>query len=232
MKTRMFTFLAALAFVAACGSSDSNEPVVSADQQNREFQVQQDTKHSQVWTAEERQRANTAASATYLTQVEKEVYYYLNLLRIDPLRFANSYVKDYQGVMGWKNGNAFDERKQSLLTELASLRPMPLLRPNEMLFESAECFATNGGRLGVVGHNRAGTGCNANVGLAECTGYGGYVTGLSIVMDFLIDAGESNINLGHRRILLNQEYEWMGVALRDFKDYAHMIVIDLDSRDL
>ena len=235
MKKTVYLFAMIAAFAAsflACDSTNDRESELTPDQKNQNYQSEVDSKFSQRWTAEERRLANTAASASYLSQVEKEVYYYLNLLRIDPPRFAETYAKDYRGVLGWINGYGFDERQQSLIQQLATLSPMPLLRPNEMLFYSAECFASNGGKLGNVGHDRSGTGCEQNVGLAECVACGGYVTGLSVVMDLLVDAGEGNALLGHRRILLDEHYEWMGVAVRDHRDFQHMVVMSLDSREL
>ena len=217
--------------LTGCNPVDKDETVPPA-QQNRNFQSEMDKKHGQLWTADERQRANTGATVSYLSQVEKEVFYYINLLRINPARFASSYAKDYTGVVGWTNGYGFDERKASLIQELTALPPLPILKPNETLFGSADCFATSGGQMGLTGHDRTGTGCEANAGLAECTSCGGYVTGLSVVMDFLIDAGESNSGLGHRRILLSSDYEWMGAAIRKHKNYDQMVVLNLDSRNL
>ncbi|MBQ8096199.1 MAG: hypothetical protein IJ243_03835 [Prevotella sp.] len=196
------------------------------------YQASLDAEFAGRWSAEELSKANTAASATYLSKVEKEVFFYLNLARMNPSLFAETYARSYSGILGWNNGYAFDERKQSLIAELQKMSPLPVLSPNEVLFGSADCYATNGGNMGVTGHDRTDTGCSENPGLAECAAFGGYVTGLSVVMELLIDSGENNAALGHRRILLNGNYEWLGVAVRAHKDFYFMVVMDLDSRNL
>ena len=185
-----------------------------------------DEKYASMWSAAERKQADCAASLSYLNEVEKEVFYYQNLMRINPPLFARTYATDYTGDTGWAKGYAFDERKQSLLETLATLEPMPLLVPDGELYDSADCFATQGGALGVTGHNREGTTCEANPEMAECCDFGGCATGLAIVMHFLIDSGESNARLGHRQILLNGRLTRMGVAVRDHVRFQKMAVLD------
>ncbi|MBO4811190.1 MAG: hypothetical protein J5552_06430 [Prevotella sp.] len=224
---KLFLLLSLTALLSVSCSDDKEKHITETlEDRNRSAQTALDEQFAKQWTEEERQQANSAAQVSYLSLAEREVFYYLNLLRMNPVRFANTYANAYTGMIGWKNGYAFDERKASLLQELRSMKPLPLLRPDDRLFESAECLASNGGRLGLIGHDRSGTGCKENIGLAECCSAKGYGNGLPIVMDFLIDAGENNTTLGHRHILLNGLYEWMGVAIRQHKDYGAMVVMD------
>lgn len=224
----------AIVVATSCGSDNDNDgrKALTPDERNVAYQASLDAEFAGRWSAEELSKANTAASATYLSKVEKEVFFYLNLARMNPSLFAETYARSYSGILGWNNGYAFDERKQSLIAELQKMSPLPVLSPNEVLFGSADCYATNGGNMGVTGHDRTDTGCSENPGLAECAAFGGYVTGLSVVMELLIDSGENNAALGHRRILLNGNYEWLGVAVRAHKDFYFMVVMDLDSRNL
>ena len=225
---KIFLLLGLMALLGvSCGSDDKEkDDDGTSDDRNRIAQNALDQKFANQWTDEERLQANSAAQATYLSVAEREVFYYLNLMRINPPRFADTYANAYSGMFGWKNGYAFDQRKASLLQDLKLLKPLPVLRPDKRLFDSADCYATNGGRLGALAHDRTDTGCDDNIGLAECCSFKGYTTGLSVVMDLLIDAGENNTALGHRRILLNGLYEWMGVAIRPHKDYVSMVVMD------
>lgn len=175
-------------------------------------------------TSNELAEANTADKGSYLSAIEKEVFYYLNLARMHPKEFASRYLKDYSGAPGYMKGYAFDERKLSLLRQLESMSPLPLIKPDSKLFELAECFATKQGKMGGVGHDRGATGCASGYH-AECCSYGNYTTGLHYVLELLIDSGEGNAALGHRKILLGN-YLYMGAALRDHTDYGKVIVLD------
>ena len=195
----------------------------------RSQQKELDRKFELQWSLQERERANTAMNEPYLTEVEKEVYYYLNLARINPALFGETYAAAYDGTAGYYKGYAFDERKKSLLEELAQMDSLPVLMPDEILFESADCFATEGGMQGIMGHDRSTTGC-MKLNVAECCHYGGCYGGWSIVMEFLIDAGEGNEALGHRRICLRSKYRFMGVAIRPHQKARKNVVLDLASR--
>ena len=152
-------------------------------------------------------------------------------MRINPPLFGRTYAKEFNGVIGWDKGYAFDERKKTLLQELEQLDSLPLIRPNEILFESAECFATEGGKQGLVGHDRSTTGCE-QLWDAECCHYAGCYTGYEIVMYLLIDVGKNNSELGHRRICLSDRYNYLGVAVRYHKRYEKNAVLDFSVNDL
>ena len=74
---------------------------------------------------------------------------------------------------------------------------------------------------------RSQTSCGDRGRSAECCQYGGGKNGLSIVMSFLIDAGEGNAALGHRRICLNNSYKKMGVSIEDHTRYQFNAVLNL-----
>jgi hypothetical protein len=172
-----------------------------------------------------RNAANTAAGETYLSDEERDVFYYLNLARINPPLFAETYAAGYEGDSGWTKGYAWDERKQSLIEELKAMEPRSVIVPDTAMRELASCFAYEGGRRGIVGHNRNGTGCTAGYS-AECCQYGGAQNGLSIIMSLLIDAGENNAALGHRSICLRDENYGMGAAIRSHTEYKFNAVLD------
>jgi hypothetical protein len=160
-----------------------------------------------------------------LSVEEKEVFYYLNLARINPPLFAETYAAGYDGDRGYAKGYAWDERKQSLIRELKAMAPLSPVVPDRAMQELASCFAREGGRRGIVGHRRSGTGCNEGYN-AECCHYGGVQNGLSVVMNLLIDAGENNDRLVHRRICLRAVSYGMGVAIRPHRMYRLNSVLD------
>ena len=183
-----------------------------------------DSKYEEQFSAQERALANTAQNEEYLSTTEKEVYYYLNLARLNPALFADTYVRKYDGAPGYSKGYAFDERKASLREELQKMSPLNVIKPDETLYEDAECFATSMGEQGFTGHDRSKTPCGS-IHHAECCDYGDFKSGLTVVLDLLIDSGENNASLGHRRIMLD-DFEYMGVAQRKHKKYGRCTVLD------
>jgi hypothetical protein len=169
-----------------------------------------------------REAANTAVNELGLSVKEREVFYYLNLARINPRLFAETYAADYWSYV---KGYAWNERKQSLIGELKSMAPLSPVMPDRAMQELASCFAYESGQRGISGHDRSETGCNDGYN-AECCLYGGAQNGLSVVMDLLIDAGENNAALGHRRICLRNESYGMGVAIRPHTQYGFNAVLD------
>src|ERR1700741_2324401 len=58
-----------------------------------QFQLLSNTKTKPLnYTAAELKSAKTAASASYLSASEKEIYYYMNLARINPKKFLEQYL--------------------------------------------------------------------------------------------------------------------------------------------
>lgn len=155
--------------------------------------------------------ANSAKNEDYLTDVEKQVYYYLNLVHMNPKLFADTYLKNLK-----KSGNQYES---SLYAELQKLKPLPLLMPNRKLFESARCHAIESGKRGYVGHKRFK--CNEFY-MGECIYYG-ETDALGIVIALLVDEGVKS--LGHRRIFLDNFTE-LGVSIQPHKSYGENCVMD------
>lgn len=174
------------------------------------------------FTKQEMDAANVAANHLTLSDLEKGVFYYLNLARTAPKTFAQQYVKDYKG-----EGYHFDERKESLYQQLMSMQPIHRLTPAQALIDLAVCFATQAGKAGIVGHSRRGTTCKSDF-KGECCSYGN-LTALAHVVELLIDAGEGNGSLGHRKIMLDPVYHTMGCAEREHKTYEKNLVLDFDT---
>jgi len=157
--------------------------------------------------------ANSAHNEDYLTEEEKKVYYYLNLVRLNPKLFADTYL-------GYLK-NSTDYYESSLYLELQRIKPLPVLKPNRRLFESAQCHAIESGERGFVGHERFK--CEEYF-MGECIHYG-ESDALEIVTSLLID--QSVKSLGHRKICLGYFTE-MGVSIQPHKGYGKNSVLDFD----
>ncbi|MEI6900319.1 MAG: CAP domain-containing protein [Bacteroidota bacterium] len=166
------------------------------------------------WSIAEIKQANTADSVTYLSQSEKELYYYLNLVRIAPQKFAKLYLKDLQGSK--------DPYKSSLLRELRTLKPMKALSPERKLFNSAKCHAVESGKRGYTGHNRFK--CEEYFS-GECCSYG-LGNAKEIIISLLVDQGVSS--LGHRKICLDQYYSRLGASIQPHKSWGVNAVLDFN----
>lgn len=175
------------------------------------------------WDKPEYRVCNTAASADYFSDEEKNVIYILNLARTNPPLFAQTVVKAYPEYSGQSRLDR-SEYFTGLLAFLSKKKPMPLLYPERTLFESARCHAETSGRTGYIGHNRRTEACDdLKSFMGECCQYG-YKDPLSIVMDLLIDEGVPS--LGHR-IILFKPHTQIGVSIQPHKKYRWNTVLNL-----
>lgn len=176
---------------------------------------------SNAWTAEEIRKANTAASASYMSDIEKEVMMYLNLARLYPKKFAAIEVKDYQHAQGYGVYPSFPQYKQGLLDKLNSMTPIHVLTPDAGLDQMAQCWAEESSRYGLRGHQRV----NCTKGYsAECCAYGVY-TAIDIVLQWLIDDGVPS--LGHRLSCLSPAYSKAGISFMKHSTEDHVTVLDM-----
>ncbi len=179
------------------------------------------TGFSQSWTPAQLRAAGTA-DASGLDPAEKEVFRYLNLVRLYPQDFARIELEPYEGPAGYTRNAGFGANKRSLLQELQKRAPVAALRPDAALQESARCFAEEQGRTGATGHKR--TSCpRPPAPFAECNAYG-LKNGRDIVLQWLVDAGVPG--LGHRRNSLNGSYSRLGVQLAPHKEWRTVAVAD------
>lgn len=179
--------------------------------QDREYPSGQKTADLSAWNDPKYLAANTAKNEGYLTTIEKQVYDYLNLVRMNPKLFAETYLKDLK--------NSDDDYESSLYAELQKLKPLPLLIPDRKLYESARCHAVESGKRGYVGHKRFK--CVEDF-MGECCYYG-ETDALGIVTELLIDKGVKS--LGHRRICLDN-FTQLGVSIQPHKTYGSNCVMD------
>jgi uncharacterized protein YkwD len=177
---------------------------------------------SSEWNNKRYQLCNTAENAPYLNRAEREIIYILNMARVNPALFLETIIKNYP---------AFSEQPElanssyykSLLTFLQQQKPLPLLYPDERLFESARCHAISAGKEGYAGHDRISQQCKGQENfLGECCFYGSSDP-LEIIIDLMID--EDVPSLGHRTILF-KNFTKIGVSLQPHKKYRWNAVLD------
>ena len=171
-------------------------------------------------------QCNTAKNEPYLSQDEKDVILYLNLVRTHPQEFSALYLDEAAQKM--KLDTTFEYR--SLKEELKDRAPAPLLYPDSALTRLVALeHATDIGTTGARGHKSTnGTsfhdrfkGFSGTHG--ECIDYK-HTSGVLIVCALLIDHHVPGY--GHRKIVLNPVYDRAGTAIRPHVKLRTTCVID------
>lgn len=187
-------------------------------------------------------RLNTAAKANYLTSLEKEVVYEINLFRSNPALYAKKHItplaKYYERKILHYPGDQSIQTQEGVralndcLKDLKRATPKPLLFPNKALSKAARDHQRDQGRSGKTGHigrdrsnmkqriERYGT---WQVRIAENIAYGN-TSARQIVIFLLIDDGVKN--RGHRINLLNNDFKTVGIACGSHPVYNTMCVMD------
>jgi hypothetical protein len=188
-----------------------------------------------LFSADELNKANTAANIDYLSSDEKEVIRYLNLARMDGKRFFDSYIQQFI-----ENYNVYYSPKikpnnsyvKSLKATLYKVQGLSIIVPNEKLSKAAAFHAKDMGNKGKTGHTSSnGTSFTKRMKKLVGTEYYvsencdyGFNNGLDIVCHLLIDNGVSS--LGHRKNILNPDQRMVGVSIYMHKIYKYNCVMD------
>ena len=174
------------------------------------------------WPAYEIEVANTAVNEEYLTLEEKKVFLLLNLARINPQLFYKNILSSYQVPNGYSDDCLTNNRYiKSLKKELQSMSRLNPLYPDTILWEHAKCHAIKSGKRGIVGHKRIG--CSKPDFYSECCSYG-FEKAIDIVVQLLIDYQVKD--LGHRKIMLSDKQQFLGVSIQPHKGYGSNAVLD------
>lgn len=170
-------------------------------------------------------KMNTAADATYLSDDEKEVVLFINLIRYNGAAFwqhhALPYIKTHE--------IPHTKYVRSLERELKATKNLAPLYPSKALFDAAKTHAVASGKEGVVGH-RSSAGSfekrlkplsdRFNYILENCD-YGSSGA-MDILMNLMIDEGIPDV--GHRKNILHPEIDAIGLAIAPHKNYRYTCV--------
>jgi uncharacterized protein YkwD len=177
-------------------------------------------------------KANSALDVDYMSLEEKEAVYYMNLVRINPPLFAETFLTDYLKKNDLKN----DKEVKGLIKELEKTQKMEILQPYQALTDFARTHAKDMGETGRTGHSSSdGTSFRTRIepltqrftAINENCNYGND-KGIDAVIDLLIDRNVPN--LGHRKNILNPEMELVGVAIEPHRRWRFNCVQDFGTR--
>lgn len=198
---------------------------------------------AQSWSDREFESANTAADANYLTEKEKEVILYMNLIRINGEKFYYTFLDDYINnynakVRQYRNYNELKITRNnayyvSLLKHLQGIKNLPLFYPDERLTAisrghaqdlNLNNLATHEGSTGEKFSKRVAR-FFPNKAMAENIDFG-FNESLSIVCHLLLDCGVPS--LGHRFNIIDQKLKLntVGVSIQQHPTYTYCAVID------
>lgn len=174
------------------------------------------------------EEANTASNENYLSEEEKKVIFYTNLVRLDPKLFEKTYLANYLDSAKFRDSKWIF----SLKKELKEAKPSEPLTPQKDLYEVAKAHAIDMGKSGKIGHvSSNGTYFSKRIEMLkknydfiyENCQYG-YKDALSIVIDLLIDEGIQDF--GHRKAILNPALKFTGASIQPHRRYRFNCVID------
>ena len=185
---------------------------------------------------------NTAANAGYLSSMEKEIIFEINLFRSDPAQYAEKYIAplasaynkkilSYPGDIPIKTVEGVSALNECV-RELKKLKPLPLVYPNEKLTLAANDHSADQSCTGNTGHVGSD---NSNLRarierygtwekqIAENIAYGN-TSARQVVIFLLID--DNVRSRGHRKTFLNSELKLAGISCNKHPEYKTMCVMD------
>jgi uncharacterized protein YkwD len=185
---------------------------------------------------------DTGRDAEYLSGLEKDVLLEMNMVRTDPKKYAELYIKPktayFQGNLYTEPGKGTWRTYEGIrsvnecIRVLSASRGAGILQPERGLSLAARDHVLDTGPAGLRGHTgkngstltqrisrhgRWDTFCGENIS------YGCY-TGREILLQLLIDDGVSS--RGHRRNIMDGRFTRAGVSAGPHKRSGYMCVID------
>ena len=185
---------------------------------------------------------NTAANASYLSPLEKEIVFEINLFRSNPSQYAEKYIAplagnynkkilSYPGDIPIKTVEGVSALHECL-RELKKIKPLPLVYPNDILTRAANDHCADQSRTGKTGHIGSD---NSNLKIrierygkwekqiAENIAYGN-TSARQVVIFLLID--DNVRSRGHRKTFINPELKLVGISCGKHPEYQSMCVMD------
>ena len=187
------------------------------------------------------ERLDDSRSAADLTTMEKDIILALNMVRTDPRRYAELYIKpilsSFHGKFRVVNGINLrtDEGRipaEEVYEYLIHQMPVAPVKYSPDLHRSAVELSFDQSKTGKIGHiNSSGRSYDERIrsngrwksGVAETIGYGGK-TGIDMVNNLLIDDGLKDRE--DRLIMMDPVYHYTGVSVKTHSAYGLAAVID------
>jgi hypothetical protein len=184
---------------------------------------------------------DTARDLDYMTDTEKDIILTLNMVRTDPCRYAELYVRpiigSFNGILRSRSGGFVRTSEGrtaavELYKHLIQRVPEPILVSSPGLHRAADELALDQSMTGKTGHSSSKSrdfdvrirSCGKwKKAIAETIDYVG-MTGFDMVNNLLIDDGISN--RAHRVIMLNPLFHFIGISVRPHNVYGYMAVMD------
>jgi len=158
---------------------------------------------------------------------EDEIIFLMNFARWNGAFYFDNVIVPYLNSRKTKSNSYI----RSLKSQLYKTSALPLLFENNSLHQIAKQYAIQGGNKGVVGHSdfekRYTNSLSLFTSVGENISYG-YINPIEIVNELLIDHGIAN--LGHRKNILNEKFNSIGVYIAPHKKYKTHCVISFGAR--
>jgi len=167
------------------------------------------------WDAAVLKEAKVSGS-TKMSKTEMDVIYYCNLVRLDPKKFLNTVVPKYVASRELKSSSYLS----SLKRELKKTKKLPAFKLSDNLYGVANVHAVASGKKGTTGHQNYSKRFKKVIDEFGTNGENcdyGNGKAIDIFFSWLIDEGISN--LGHRKNILDKEYNHAGVSIADHKKF-------------
>ena len=178
--------------------------------------------YSDKWNDPKYKACNTAEYTKYLSADEKKVIYVLNLARMSPKLFCATVLPHAHTISSFID-TSNETYYKTLVTEMNTMQPLGILKPDSACYVSAHCHAATTGKTGYVGHDRQSADCRKKQHYqGECCDYGS-PDPITTVLALLVDSDVPS--LGHRRNCLGS-YTKIGVSTGPHKTYSTMAVLD------
>ena len=168
------------------------------------------------WEQPQYEVANTAKGIGYLTADEQEVLRLLNLARLNPQLFANTYLAYYQDVLP-------DSVAERVREKLLNSQPLPPLKPSYPLCKSAatEAYAISAGTSPTI--NNAD---RIHRYLPGAYNYGShYLSNVNSPIEIALTL-LANQSKGYQRSLLDAKIHLIGIATKADAEVCNHFVLD------
>lgn len=187
-------------------------------------------------------KLNTAANASYLSPIEKEIVYEINLFRSNPAKYAKDHIaplaKYYKKkILHYPNNKPIRTREgvralNECVRVLKKQSPKPIIQASKRLTLAAKDHQKDQSKTGKTGHigsdrstfrTRIERYAKWEVRIAENIAYGN-TSARQVIIFLLIDDGVKK--RGHRKNLLHPIYKTVGVSFGKHPVYKTMCVTD------